>query len=101
MRQIPRQGNDTQPEWFPPLPEAETVLPLGEALDSAVSKIDYRQAVGRVAGDFIIPYPPGIPLLCPGERVTAAHVEWIGRSIETGKTPAGVDGGAYGRVTIE
>ena len=93
LRRIPRQADAEQRKELPPLPEAETVLPMGQALDGAAEKIDYRQAVDRVAGEFIIPYPPGIPLLCPGERVTAAHIEWIGRSAAQGKPPAGVDAG--------
>ncbi len=31
-----------------------------------------RDAVGRVSTELIAPYPPGIPVLAPGERVTAA-----------------------------
>ena len=93
LRRIPRQSSAARPKGLSPLPEAEMILPIGQALDRTASKIDYREAAGQVAGAFVIPYPPGIPLLCPGERVTAAHVEWIGRCIETGRTPAGVDGG--------
>lgn len=91
LRHIP--GKAEQLETLPPLPEAETVLPIGQAMDSPVEKIDYRQARNRAAGAFVIPYPPGIPLLCPGERVTDAHIEWIGRSMAQGKSPAGVDDG--------
>ena len=29
-------------------------------------------AVGRVSTELIAPYPPGIPVLAPGERITAA-----------------------------
>jgi arginine decarboxylase len=28
--------------------------------------------VGRVSAELVAPYPPGIPVLAPGERVTAA-----------------------------
>jgi lysine decarboxylase len=31
-----------------------------------------RDAVGRVSTELVAPYPPGIPVLAPGERVTAA-----------------------------
>lgn len=33
-------------------------------------KIPLEEAAGRLAGEWIIPYPPGIPLLYPGERIT-------------------------------
>lgn len=37
--------------------------------------IDYNAAVGRIAAGSIIPYPPGIPLVIAGERITEAHVQ--------------------------
>ncbi len=33
-------------------------------------KIQWKNAVGCIAGEAIIPYPPGIPLICPGEKIT-------------------------------
>jgi arginine decarboxylase len=29
------------------------------------------EAVGMVSADMVVPYPPGIPVLCPGERISA------------------------------
>jgi len=39
--------------------------------------VAWKDAVGRIAGESVIPYPPGIPLLCPGERVTKEIFEAI------------------------
>ena len=33
------------------------------------------EAVGRVSAELVAPYPPGVPVLAPGERVTAAALE--------------------------
>jgi lysine decarboxylase len=33
--------------------------------------------VGRIAADPLCPYPPGIPLLIPGERLDGARVAWL------------------------
>lgn len=35
------------------------------------------QCAGRVSGEFVISYPPGIPILAPGERVTEEIIEYI------------------------
>jgi arginine/lysine/ornithine decarboxylase len=35
-------------------------------------RIALEYSVGRVAAEMVIPYPPGIPLLYPGERITEA-----------------------------
>jgi arginine decarboxylase len=36
-----------------------------------------REAEGEIAGETICPYPPGIPLLAPGERITRPVIETI------------------------
>ena len=36
-------------------------------------------AVGAVAAETVAFYPPGVPLLCPGEEITAEIVEYIRR----------------------
>lgn len=36
--------------------------------------IPYMRAVGRIAATTLIPYPPGIPLLVQGEKITGAQI---------------------------
>jgi lysine decarboxylase len=33
------------------------------------------QAIGRVSAELIAPYPPGVPVLAPGELITAEAVD--------------------------
>lgn len=47
----------------------ETVLTPREAFFAADQAVPLRQASGRVAAEAITPYPPGIPLVMPGERL--------------------------------
>jgi arginine/lysine/ornithine decarboxylase len=35
------------------------------------------EAAGRIAAEFVTPYPPGIPLSVPGERITSDIVEYL------------------------
>ena len=44
--------------------------PLQEAFYKEKRQICWRQAAGATAGQFILRYPPGIPLLVPGEIIT-------------------------------
>ncbi|PQE01182.1 decarboxylase [Mycobacterium sp. EPG1] len=37
--------------------------------------VPLRDAIGRVSAELVAPYPPGIPVLAPGEQVTAAVLE--------------------------
>ena len=46
-------------------------------------------AVGRICGEFIIPYPPGIPLLVPGEWITNSSVQKIKEALKFGIAMSG------------
>jgi arginine decarboxylase len=48
----------------------KTVVPPREAHFSPVKVMPVREAIGEVSGESIMIYPPGIPLIIPGERVT-------------------------------
>ncbi|MEJ8546131.1 aminotransferase class I/II-fold pyridoxal phosphate-dependent enzyme [Brevibacillus borstelensis] len=47
----------------------EQAMPIHEAMDAPLVSVPLEQSLGRIAGEMIIPYPPGIPLLTPGERI--------------------------------
>jgi arginine decarboxylase len=40
------------------------------------AQVSLRSAIGRVCGEVITVYPPGIPLICPGEQFTAEIVDY-------------------------
>ncbi|UVI30337.1 aminotransferase class I/II-fold pyridoxal phosphate-dependent enzyme [Paenibacillus spongiae] len=42
-----------------------------------IERIRFADADGRIAAEPVIPYPPGIPVLYAGERITAASVHYI------------------------
>ena len=43
-----------------------------------------RETEGRVCSEFVMCYPPGIPILAPGERITADIVNYIQYAKEKG-----------------
>lgn len=43
------------------------VIPLAKAFTAEYEEVVLEEAVGRVVSDFVNLYPPGIPLLAPGE----------------------------------
>lgn len=47
----------------------ETVLPMHEVVDLPRETLPLEQAMGRVVVEMVVPYPPGIPILVPGERI--------------------------------
>jgi len=62
----------------PPLPlVASPELPLGEAWRAKSEAVPLDQAAGRLAAEPLCPYPPGIPLLIPGERIDGPRAAWL------------------------
>ena len=55
----------------------EQALSPREAFFARARAIPLVEAVGEVAGELVVPYPPGIPVLVPGELITAAKVEYL------------------------
>ncbi len=45
-----------------------------QAFFAAHETVPREQAVGRVCAELVAPYPPGIPVLAPGEEITAASL---------------------------
>jgi arginine/lysine/ornithine decarboxylase len=54
----------------------------GEMKDKEIEWVDFDHAIDRVAAKMIIPYPPGIPLLLPGEIIKLGQLENLKRLIE-------------------
>lgn len=48
----------------------EYVLSPRRAYFAAKQEIPWQEAAGKIAGEPLIPYPPGIPLVNPGERIS-------------------------------
>jgi lysine decarboxylase len=53
----------------------ETVLSPREAFFAPNETVAADAAVGRISAELIAPYPPGVPVLAPGERVTAEALD--------------------------
>lgn len=52
-----------------------------------------KQAVGRIAAEIVSLYPPGIPLLLPGEEITGAVIDLLEGLISAGGNVQGYDAG--------
>lgn len=46
--------------------------------------VPYMRAIGRVAASMLIPYPPGIPLFLPGEKITVAKLSQLEELLAVG-----------------
>ena len=48
-----------------------------EAFYAKKRRVPMRESTGLVAGEFVMSYPPGIPIVAPGERITPDVLEHI------------------------
>tara|TARA_Y100001970_G_scaffold21476_1_gene24457 strand:+ start:928 stop:2325 length:1398 start_codon:yes stop_codon:yes gene_type:complete len=62
----------------PPFKLVETPeIEIGSAWRSKFHTIPISESLGKISGDIICPYPPGIPLIIPGERIDKERLDWI------------------------
>ena len=70
------------PRVPPPVPPP-TWSPYGapltprEALLGASERVGLRSSIGRIAAEAVTPYPPGVPVVVPGERISADAVDAV------------------------
>ncbi len=62
---------------FPPLRDGSQACAPREAYFAPHAYVPLSRAVGRVSCDIITIYPPGIPLLVPGETISQEAVEYL------------------------
>jgi len=46
--------------------------------------VPYMRALGRISASMLIPYPPGIPLFLPGEKITVAKLSQLEELLAVG-----------------
>ena len=69
---------------------SEKILESWECIDREKEVAPFSAAAGRIAGDFVMLYPPGIPLLVPGEKIAKETVENIRYYIYNGYNVLGL-----------
>jgi arginine/lysine/ornithine decarboxylase len=90
-----RQLLELEAVWRSDLPQPEQVLTLREALLSkrARQQIPLARAAGCIVSQSLVPYPPGIALVRPGERLDQKMVDFICLLLENNINMNGVVSG--------
>ncbi|MCM2674865.1 aminotransferase class I/II-fold pyridoxal phosphate-dependent enzyme [Alkalicoccobacillus plakortidis] len=71
---------------FPILvPDVPTLaLSPRDAFYSEVESVAFAESAGRIIAEFIMVYPPGIPILIPGEIITPENLDYVQKNLEAG-----------------
>jgi arginine decarboxylase len=84
ISELPERAGGEQDDFAPPPPWGELVMTPREAFFGAQEVVSARDAVGRVAAESLAAYPPGIPNVLPGERLSSETLEYIQQALDHG-----------------
>ena len=78
-----------RPVFAPAPPWGSLVLSPRAAYLAPAEAVAAAAAVGRIAAESLATYPPGIPNVLPGERLTRETLDYIERTLELGGSVRG------------
>ena len=55
-----------------------------EAFLADTELVNFKTSEGRICAETISPYPPGIPVISPGEEITAEIIDYLMLEIKAG-----------------
>ena len=68
---------------LPPMPPM--AMTPRKAFFAKSTRTNFKDSVGKVSAEMIAPYPPGIPVIFPGEFITEEIYEFISEAIKDGR----------------
>ena len=55
----------------------DTAMSMGEAMEEKMASVGLEDSAGCISGEFVYIYPPGIPIVAPGEWISGPTLEVI------------------------
>lgn len=100
LRELDKAAKPLRRAGFQGIGVPERVMPVREAKKKAAECVSLGECGGRVAAEYVWAYPPGIPLIAPGERISEDETEAF-----KGYAAAGIDllrssGGEKGKILV-
>ncbi|HEX6229153.1 MAG TPA: DegT/DnrJ/EryC1/StrS family aminotransferase [Solirubrobacterales bacterium] len=78
------EGEAPQEPLAPPPPWGELEMTPREAFLGPQEVVPFEEAGGRIAAESLAAYPPGVPNVLPGERLTRETLDYIRESVAHG-----------------
>lgn len=83
-----------------PARSPELAVPPRDAFLGAAETIPVDVAIGRVSSEAIAGYPPGIPALLPGERISAEVIGYLRELVAAGARLHGASDPSFATITV-
>ncbi|MCI6677195.1 MAG: aminotransferase class I/II-fold pyridoxal phosphate-dependent enzyme [Clostridiales bacterium] len=80
--------------------EPDVCVSPQEAFYAEKESLPIEQTEGRICSEFVMCYPPGIPILTPGERITKKILQYISYAKEKGCSMTGPEDTAITRLNV-
>jgi lysine decarboxylase len=80
--------------------QPEAAMSPAEAFHAPQQRIPLGDAAGRVAAELAASYPPGIPVVGPGERLTRPLVDYLAAQVRAGCRMVGPEDPTLGTINV-
>jgi len=95
LKDISKKYKGTQKNWILKIPSLATEMvmtPREVFLSHDIKKIPLAKSVGHVSAQVLTPYPPGIPVVIPGERISKEICDYLLEMVSKGVRISGQEG---------
>ncbi|MED6159005.1 hypothetical protein PIB30_038314 [Stylosanthes scabra] len=96
----PSQPEDAVFSGHAPFDDIVMRLIPRDAFFASKRKVTIKECVGEISGDLVCPYPPGIPVLIPGEVITETAIDYLLRVRSNGGVISGASDPSLSSITI-
>jgi arginine decarboxylase len=98
----PQIGAGRELPSLPPVSQlvGDYVITPRDAFLGTTRRVKLADAAGEIAAEPVSPYPPGVPLLVPGQRIHDGHIEFLRKGLEAGMSVKGVSDPALDEVRV-
>lgn len=80
LKDIEKKYQGHQQNWTLQIPSLSTemvMMPRDVFLSAKTKRVPLNKSVGHISAQTLTPYPPGIPVLIPGERITKEICDYL------------------------
>lgn len=83
-----------------PKSSPKSIIRPRQAFDMESESVDIKDSLGKICGEFVIPYPPGICLVGPGEEINEDVIDYIENARKIKIDINGIESRAFDKIRV-
>ncbi len=89
LTQLSKEKSSSKNEEIKSIPVHVPDIPVlalspRDAFYANTESVPFEESAGRIIAEFVMVYPPGIPIFIPGEIITQENLDYIKENLEAG-----------------